>query len=98
CVCEVPRRCVRSARATSSDRTATERSLDSFMRDSSHIADAVKRTGRGSLFGATVLLGLGGCLLFSTQLLADNVPAHPSIDRTGELRVTNGMTLHVTAD
>jgi TonB family protein len=68
------------------------------MRDSSLIADAVKRTGRASLYGVTVLLCLGGCLLFSTQLLADNVPVHASIDRSGELRVTNGMTLHVTAD
>ncbi len=68
------------------------------MRDSSHIPEAAKRTGRGSLFGMTSLLCLSGCLLFSTQLLADNVPAHASIDRSGELRVANGMTLHVTAD
>jgi len=29
---------------------------------------------------------------------AENVPAHVSVDRSGELRVANGMTLHLTAD
>jgi TonB family protein len=40
-------------------------------------------------------------LLIPSRLLAvggDNVPAHASVDRSGDLSVTNGMTLHLNAD
>ena len=38
------------------------------------------------------------CLLTSPQLRGENVPPHASVDRSGDLAVTNGMTLHLTAD
>lgn len=37
-------------------------------------------------------------LLTSAQLRGENVPPHASVDRSGDLAVTNGMTLHLTAD
>ena len=38
-------------------------------------------------------------LLFPLSLQAETVPLpHPSVDRSGELRVSNGMTLHINAD
>lgn len=37
-------------------------------------------------------------LLSPCPLAAENVLAHVSVDRSGELRVANGMTLHLTAD
>src|SRR3974377_1188763 len=38
-------------------------------------------------------------LLLPMTLEAENMtPPHASVDRTGELRVSNGMTLHVNAD
>ncbi len=47
-------------------------------------------------FGAFLLAS--ACLLGPRFVVAENVPVHASVDRSGELRVTNGMTLHVTAD
>lgn len=38
------------------------------------------------------------CILMPGQLRADNVPPHASVNRSGDLAVTNGMTLHVSAD
>jgi TonB family protein len=47
---------------------------------------------------AMTLLCLAGSLFISAEATADGVPAHASVDRSGELRVTNGMTLHLNAD
>lgn len=39
------------------------------------------------------------CVLFPGRLsAAENVPPHASVDRSGDLAVTSGMTLHLTAD
>lgn len=45
-------------------------------------------------------LFLAGCfLLLPLSLAGETVPPpHPSVDRSGELRVSNGMTLHINAD
>jgi TonB family protein len=44
-------------------------------------------------------LWLVGCFVLSQQATAaDNVPSHMFIERTGELRVSGGMTLHLNAD
>ncbi|MGB7844728.1 MAG: TonB family protein [Candidatus Acidiferrum sp.] len=54
-----------------------------------------------SLVGATAYVCLSACLLLPWQLVAENVPPsppHASVDRSGELRVTNAMTLHLTTD
>ena len=51
-----------------------------------------------TLLVPVTLLWLAGCLIFSAQAKADNVPHRASVDRSGELRVTNGMTLHLNAD
>jgi TonB family protein len=48
--------------------------------------------------GAVAFLCLVGCLLLPSQVTADNVPGHAFVDRSGELRVSNGMTLHLNAD
>lgn len=45
------------------------------------------------------LLCLVGCFLPSQQVAAgENTPSHAFVDRSGELRVSNGMTLHLNAD
>lgn len=38
------------------------------------------------------------CVLIPVQLRADNVPPHATVNRSGDLAVTNGMTLHLSAD
>lgn len=45
-----------------------------------------------------LLAGALALLIPSLLRAAENVPAHASVDRSGELAVTNGMTLHVNAD
>lgn len=51
-----------------------------------------------STYHATLLLAVS-LLLFPLSLPAETVPPpHPSVDRSGELRVSNGMTLHINAD
>src|SRR6516162_6285636 len=37
-------------------------------------------------------------LFLPLSLQGENAPPHASVDRNGELRVSNGMTLHVSAD
>jgi TonB family protein len=45
------------------------------------------------------LLCLVGCFLLSQHAAAgDNSPSHVFVERSGELRVSNGMTLHLNAD
>lgn len=57
-------------------------------------AARIRHTSAGrSVFFLAVSL-----LLFTPSLQAENVPPHPSVDRSGELRVSNGMTLHLNAD
>jgi TonB family protein len=49
--------------------------------------------------GTVTLLCLLGCFLLSQQASAgDNTPAHTFVERSGDLRVSNGMTLHLNAD
>jgi TonB family protein len=66
------------------------------MRGSSYILSGA--TGKQPLFGLTALFCVAACLFLPTHLAADNAPPHPYVDRTGDLRVTNGMTLHLNAD
>ncbi|MGB7434425.1 MAG: TonB family protein [Candidatus Acidiferrum sp.] len=47
---------------------------------------------------AHTLLGLAAFVLLSPQVSADNTPSHPAVDRSGQLRVAEGMTLHLNAD
>jgi TonB family protein len=51
-----------------------------------------------SLAGVTAVLCFVAGLVCPGLLCADNVPPHAYVDRSGELRVTSSMTLHVTAD
>jgi TonB family protein len=53
---------------------------------------------RAQFLGAAASICLAGSLFLSPQLNADGVAPHAAIDRSGELRVSNGMTLHLNAD
>ena len=68
------------------------------MPGSSHIPVGATRRRSDTLAVAAALAWLAGCLLLAVPSLADNTPRHASIERTGELRVTNGMTLHLNTD
>jgi TonB family protein len=73
----------------------------SFMRGSTHNLASSPPWLRDSSVCAASSLTLALCLLFPWQLqAAESTPTPPraSVDRSGELRVSNGMTLHVTAD
>ncbi|HKN23266.1 MAG TPA: TonB family protein [Candidatus Acidoferrum sp.] len=50
------------------------------------------------MFGVATCVWLAGGFLLPSRLVANNTPPHASVDRTGELRVMNGMTLHLNAD
>ncbi len=50
------------------------------------------------MFGAAALLWLAGAAELPARAPAENAPPHASVDRSGDLRVTSGMTLHVNAD
>jgi TonB family protein len=65
---------------------------------SSQIPNNPKRRSVDGLPGTVTLLCLIGFLLLPLQASADNAPSHVSVERSGELRVTAGMTLHVNAD
>ena len=69
-----------------------------FMDGFSHNPATTHIWRRDFLTGVSAILLVIVGLLFPGLLLADNVPPHASVDRSGELRVTNGMTLHLTAD
>jgi TonB family protein len=56
------------------------------------------RAGRGALFLGAASICIVGSLLLSRRLNAENAAPHAAIDRSGELRVSNGMTLHLNAD
>jgi len=69
----------------------------SSMRGSTHYLASSPRWLRG----LACLLSLAVCLLPCGHLRASDsppVPPRASVDRSGELRVNNGMTLHLTAD
>jgi TonB family protein len=68
------------------------------MGGASHILGNAKRRQPETALGLTALLWLAGGLLVPTQAGANSAPPHASVDRSGELRVTNGMTLHLNAD
>ncbi|HYA63038.1 MAG TPA: energy transducer TonB [Candidatus Sulfotelmatobacter sp.] len=63
---------------------------------SSHNSAVARRLLRDSCLFLFTLAA--ACLLTSAQLRGENVPPHASVDRSGDLAVTNGMTLHLTAD
>jgi TonB family protein len=48
--------------------------------------------------GVTAVVLASSCLCFASQLRAENVPVRASADRSGEFRVTEGMTLHLNVD
>jgi TonB family protein len=66
---------------------------------SSHNLSGALRRHRG-FAGAPAWLCTVVCLVFSSSLRAENAASapHASVDRSGELRVANGMTLRLTAD
>jgi TonB family protein len=68
------------------------------MSGSSHNLLASRRWLCDSSVRVTAFLWVSACLLIPWQLRAENVPPHASVERSGEVRVTNGMTLHLTAD
>jgi TonB family protein len=68
------------------------------MGGASHILRNPKRRQPETVLGLTALLWLTGGLLVPSQAGANNAPPHASVDRSGELRVTNGMTLHLNTD
>ena len=68
------------------------------MRGSSHNRSVARRWLRNSYACVTALLWISACLLLPWQLRAEKLPSHTSVDRSGEMRVTDGMTLHLTAD
>jgi TonB family protein len=68
------------------------------MPGSSYIRASATRGRCNTLPVIAVWAWLAGCLLLAASSFADNVPPHASVERTGELRVTNGMTLHLNAD
>src|SRR5208282_362629 len=73
----------------------------SFMRGSTLNLASTPRWQPISLVCAASSLPLAVCLLLPWQLpAAESTPTPPraSVDRSGELRVSNGMTLHLTAD
>ena len=72
----------------------------SFMYGSSHNLRGAYRRRHRWFAGVPACLCAAVCLLFSGSLRAENAPSppHASVNRSGELRVTNGMTLHLTAD
>ena len=65
---------------------------------SSKISRLRHQNRRAFGFGAAIAVFVAGCMTLSPRLSADNVPAHAGIDRSGELRVSNGMTLHLNTD
>jgi TonB family protein len=67
------------------------------MRGSSPIVNTGKPRAE-FLPGAVTLLCLVSCLLLPSQVTADNASSHAFVERSGELRVSNGMTLHLNAD
>ena len=59
----------------------------------------IAQYGRSAtLLGITASLCLVCIFLSAPAVPADNVPTHASVERSGDLRVTNGMTLHLKAD
>jgi TonB family protein len=69
-----------------------------FMFRAARMLAAPRPRRRNLLRGSARFLGLTACLLLPPIAAADNMPPHASIDRSGELRVGDGMTLHLTAD
>jgi TonB family protein len=65
---------------------------------SSHIPVGATRRRCNTLPVVAAFAWLAGCLLLAAPSLADNTSRRASIERTGELRVTNGMTLHLNTD
>jgi TonB family protein len=68
------------------------------MLGSSYNLFMARRRLRESFIAASAFLCLPCCLLLALRANADNVPPHASVDRSGELRVSSGMTLHLTTD
>jgi TonB family protein len=54
--------------------------------------------GRSNRSAGVALLCAGVCLALASAAYAENVPPRAFVDRTGDLRVSNGMTLHLSAD
>jgi len=56
------------------------------------------RRGRRNPLTVAAWVCAVGCLTLAGTANAENVPPRASVDRTGDLRVSNGMTLHLNAD
>lgn len=74
-----------------------ERNLFFVMFRAAQTLAGSRRRPCGSIRSSVKFLGLAACLLFPPVIAAGN-PPHASVVRSGELRVSNGMTLHLTAD
>jgi TonB family protein len=68
------------------------------MRGLSPILGKAKWKQCETLLGPAMLLWLAAGALFPPHANADNVPARASVERSGELRVMPGMTMHLNAD
>jgi TonB family protein len=69
------------------------------MFDSSDNLARMRRSPAQCAFRAAAFLWFAGFAAAPTRLIgAENAPPHASVDRSGDLRVTSGMTLHVNAD
>jgi TonB family protein len=68
------------------------------MQGTSHIAGVTRRKRCGTALGVVTSLWLAGSLLLPVRMAADIAPPHASVERSGDLRVTNGMTLRLNAD
>ena len=64
---------------------------------STHNLSRVPRRRATSALGAVTLLWCAGFAALPARAGENGLP-HASVDRSGDLRVTNGMTLHVNAD
>jgi TonB family protein len=86
-------------RATISDRPGPGAASGStFMRDLNFNPAVSHRWSRDSSVCLAALALVFAALQLPARLCAENVPPHVSVDRSGELRVANGMTLHLIAD
>lgn len=63
-----------------------------------HMVATQRRLRRDSIRGSLRICALTTWLVLLPAAIAGNTPPHASVDRSGELQVNNGMTLHLTAD
>ena len=96
--CGALRLCARLARAVTSDPGRGYGFRLSTMNDLNCIPAAWRRRVRHAFWCLSVLGPIVIGSVSTPLLAAENAPPHVSVDRSGELRISNGMTLHLSAD